>query len=219
VLLIDTYDTVAAAHRVVDLAKRRRDKTIASVRLDSGDLGTLARQVRNVLDAAGLQKIGIFASGSLDESRIQALVAGDAPIDGFGIGTSLDVAADCPALDCAYKLQEYAGRPRRKRSPGKATWPGAKQVFRQRNARAEIERDVLAPASEAHRGERLLEPVLRRGELVAPLPSLAASRERAARELISLPPRLRSLLPEEPYRVEIAPSLEALAARVDAEFP
>ncbi|HEY9182850.1 MAG TPA: nicotinate phosphoribosyltransferase, partial [Gammaproteobacteria bacterium] len=167
---------------------------------------------------AGLGKIGIFASGSLDESRIQALIAAGAPIDGFGIGTSLDVAADCPALDCAYKLQEYAGRPRRKRSPGKATWPGAKQVFRHHNPRGELERDVLAPADEPHRGEPLLTPVLRRGELVAPLPSLEASRKHAARELLCLPPRLRSLLPADPYPVEIAPSLDALAARVDAEF-
>jgi nicotinate phosphoribosyltransferase len=218
VLLIDTYDTVAAAHRVVELAKRRPDKTITALRLDSGDLGALAREVRQVLDAAGLQTIGLFASGNLDESRVQALVAGGAPIDAFGIGTSLDVASDCPALDCAYKLQVYAGRPRRKRSPGKAHWPGAKQVLRHRNAHGQLERDVLALAGEAQSGEPLLRPVLRHGELVAPLPSLAACREHAARELRSLPPQLRALLPMEPYEVEIAPSLEALAARVDAEF-
>jgi nicotinate phosphoribosyltransferase len=218
VLLIDTYDTVAAAHRVVELANRRTDKKIAALRLDSGDLGALARDVRRVLDTAGLQNIGLFASGNLDEGRLQALVAGGAPIDGFGIGTSLDVAADCPALDCAYKLQVYAGRPRRKRSPGKAHWPGAKQVFRHRNARGDLERDVLALAGEAQSGEPLLQPVLRHGELVAPLPSLASCREHAARQLGSLPPRLRSLLPADPHPVEVAPSLETLAARVDAEF-
>jgi nicotinate phosphoribosyltransferase len=218
VLLIDTYDTVEAAHRVVELAKRRPDKTIAALRLDSGDLGALSREVRHVLDAAGLHTIGLFASGNLDESRMQSLVAGGAPIDGFGVGTSLDVASDCPALDCAYKLQEYAGRPRRKRSPGKAHWPGAKQVFRRRNARGEIERDVLALAGEPHAGEPLLQPVLRHGELVAPLPPLVACREHAAAELRSLPPRLCSLLPQEPYPVEIAASLDELAARVDAEF-
>jgi nicotinate phosphoribosyltransferase len=218
VLLIDTYDTIAAAHHVVELAKRRPDKTIAAVRLDSGDLSKLAPEVRRVLDAAGLQKTGIFASGNLDEGRIEALLAGGAPIDGFGIGTSLDVAADCPALDCAYKLQEYAGRPRRKRSPGKTNWPGAKQVFRLRDTRGEIERDMLALAAETHAGEPLLQPVLRHGELVAPLPPLAACRDHAASELRSLPQRLRSLLLQEPYRVEVAPSLRALAARVDEEF-
>jgi nicotinate phosphoribosyltransferase len=166
VLLIDTYDTVVGAQRVVELARRRPDKTIAAVRLDSGDLGLLARQVRHVLDAAGLQAIDIFASGSLDERRIDALVAGLAPIGGFGVGTSLDTAEDCPALDCVYKLQEYAQRPRRKRSTGKATWPGAKQVFRQLGEDGLV-RDVLAPAGESRPGTPLLEPVMRNGALVA----------------------------------------------------
>ncbi|HVY64404.1 MAG TPA: nicotinate phosphoribosyltransferase, partial [Gammaproteobacteria bacterium] len=133
-LLIDTYDTETAARRVVELARRRPDRPIASVRIDSGDLGALARRVRTIFDAASLRDIRILASGGLDEHSVARLVADGAPIDGFGIGTSLDVADDCPALDCAYKLQEYAGRPRRKRSTGKATWPGAKQVWRQRSA-------------------------------------------------------------------------------------
>jgi nicotinate phosphoribosyltransferase len=218
VLLIDTYDTVAGAHRVVELARRRPDKTIAAVRLDSGDLGLLARQVRSVLDAAGLHGIGIFTSGGLDEERIQALLAGSAPIDGFGIGTSLDVADDCPALDCAYKLQEYAGRARRKRSPGKATWPGAKQVYRHLTTAGELERDVLALLEDPQRGEPLLEPVLRHGAPVGEPPTLAAIRNHARRQLATLPPPLRALHPHAPYAVEIAPSLVALAARVDAEF-
>jgi nicotinate phosphoribosyltransferase len=217
-LLIDTYDTVAGAHRVVELARRRPDKTISAVRLDSGDLGLLARQVRSVLDAAGLHSIGIFASSGLDEQRIHALLKGGAPIDGFGVGTSLDVADDCPALDCAYKLQEYAGRARRKRSPGKATWPGAKQVYRHRNAAGEIEHDVLAPLEDTLRGEPLLVPVMRAGALLGAPPSLAAIREHTARQLATLPQALRALYAHAPYEVEIAPTLTALAARVDHEF-
>jgi nicotinate phosphoribosyltransferase len=218
VLLIDTYDTMVGAQRVVDLALRRPDKTIAAVRLDSGDLGLLARQVRCLFDAAGLAKIGIFASGNLDERRIQALVAGGAPIDGFGIGTSLDVSEDCPALDCVYKLQEYAGRPRRKRSSGKATWPGAKQVFRTRNDDGAFDRDILTLATDAHRGEPLLVPVLRHGEPVGDAVSLAAIRHYAAQQLAALPPTLRALDRQAPYGVEVAASLTVLAARVDAEF-
>ena len=218
VLLIDTYDTMIGAQRVVDLALRRPDKTIAAVRLDSGDLGLLARQVRCLFDAAGLAKIGIFASGNLDERRIQALVAGGAPIDGFGIGTSLDVSEDCPALDCVYKLQEYAGRPRRKRSSGKATWPGAKQVFRTRNDDGAFERDILTLATDGHRGEPLLVPVLRHGEPVGDTVSLAAIRHYTAQQLAALPPALRALDRQAPYGVEVAASLTALAARVDAEF-
>jgi nicotinate phosphoribosyltransferase len=218
VLLIDTYDTMVGAQRVVDLARRRPDRTIAAVRLDSGDLGLLARQVRCLFDAAGLAKVGIFASGNLDERRIQALVAGGAPIDGFGIGTSLDVSEDCPALDCVYKLQEYAGRPRRKRSSGKATWPGAKQVFRARTDGGAFERDVLTLATDAQRGEPLLAPVLRHGEPVGDAVSLAAIRRHAAQQLGALPPALRALDRRVVFPVEVSASLSALAARVDAEF-
>src|SRR5690606_17665962 len=131
-LLLDTYDTEAAARKVVALAPRlrARGQRIEGVRLDSGDLADLARSVRRILDAGGLGDVTIFASGGLDETELQAFVRAGAPIDGYGIGTSLTTSSDAPALDCAYKLQEYAGVPRRKLSAGKATWPGRKQVWR-----------------------------------------------------------------------------------------
>ncbi|MGC1094963.1 MAG: nicotinate phosphoribosyltransferase, partial [Pseudolabrys sp.] len=131
-LLIDTYDTETAARKVVALAPRLAAKgvRIAAVRLDSGDLIPLARSVRGILDDGGLSYVSIFASGGLDEDYLAEIVQAGAPIDGFGIGTSLTTSSDVPALDCAYKLQEYAGQPRRKRSSGKATWPGRKQVWR-----------------------------------------------------------------------------------------
>src|SRR3970282_1306077 len=88
------------------------------------------RRVRQILDDGGLPDVTIFASGNLDELKLHELISAGAPIDGFGLGRPLDVSADAPYLDCAYKLQEYAGRPRRKRSEGKATWPGRKQVYR-----------------------------------------------------------------------------------------
>lgn len=218
VLLVDTYDTLAGVRRVIELARRRTDKRIAAVRLDSGDLGTLARDVRALLDGAGLPDIGIFASGNLDEHRIRSLIAGGAPIDGFGIGTSLDVSDDRPALDCVYKLQEYAGRARRKRSTGKATWPGAKQVYRHVDRRGILARDVLAPLDAVEPGEPLLVPALRGGQPVGAAPSLAAIREHAARQLAALPEPLRGLEPQAPLDVEIAPSLAALTRRVDREF-
>ena len=131
-LLLDTYDTEAAARKVVALAPRLAAAGIAirAVRLDSGDLSALSRSVRRILDQGGLADVTIFASGGLDEDSIAALIGGGAPIDGFGVGTSLTTSSDVPALDCAYKLQEYTGTPRRKQSPGKATWPGRKQVWR-----------------------------------------------------------------------------------------
>jgi len=124
-LLLDTYDTGAAAHKVVKLAPRLAAAGIQvrAVRLDSGDLTMLSKNVRRILDAGGLECVTIFASGGLDEDSIAAMMAAGAPIDGFGVGTSLTTSSDVPALDCAYKLEEYAGLPRRKRSVGKATWP------------------------------------------------------------------------------------------------
>ena len=135
-LLIDTYDTEAAARKVVALAHApgREGIAIQGVRIDSGDLGEHARRVRAILDDGGLRAITIFASGNLDEYALRELVAQGAPIDGFGVGTRMNTSADAPYLDCAYKLQEYDGRPRRKRSEGKATWPGRKQVYRRYDA-------------------------------------------------------------------------------------
>jgi nicotinate phosphoribosyltransferase len=125
ILLIDTYNTEAAASKVVTLAPRLQQDhiTIKGVRLDSGDLADHARRVRRILDEGGLTDVRILASGNLDEFVIQGLVADDAPIDDFAIGTRLVTSPDAPYLDCVYKLQEYAGRARRKRSEGKATWP------------------------------------------------------------------------------------------------
>jgi nicotinate phosphoribosyltransferase len=135
--LIDTYDTESAARKVVQLApKLARDGiTIRAVRIDSGDLAEHARRVRRIFDAGGLQEVKIFVSGGIDEFALRDLLASkQAPIDGFGIGSGMDTSYDVPTLDCAYKLQEYAGRARRKRSEGKATWPGRKQVYRQYGA-------------------------------------------------------------------------------------
>jgi nicotinate phosphoribosyltransferase len=217
VLLIDTYDTIKGAERVVELARRLRGRTIDSVRLDSGDFAALSREVRRIFDAAGLRDIGIFASGGLDELSVHTLVAGGAPIDGFGIGTSLDVSEDCPALDCVYKLQAYAGKARRKRSTGKATWPGRKQVFRRYAEGGRFDRDVLTLEGDPQRGEPLLEPVMKaRARLAAP--TLAAARAHAAAQLAKLPDPLRSLERSASYTVEVADALAALAARVDEEF-
>ena len=132
-LLIDTYDTEAAARKVVALAKRLEPAgiSIGAVRLDSGDLDGLSRAVRRILDEGGLAATAIFATGGLDDGELAAFQRSGAPIDGFGIGTSLTTSSDRPALDCVYKLQEYDGIPRRKHSSGKVTWPGRKQVWRQ----------------------------------------------------------------------------------------
>jgi nicotinate phosphoribosyltransferase len=215
VLLIDTYDTEAAAHKVVALAPELAAQGIAikGVRLDSGDLGELARRVRRILDDGGLQTTTIFASGDLDEYRLRELLAQGAPIDGFGIGTRLDTSADVAYLDCAYKLQEYAGQPRRKRSIGKATWPGRKQVWR-RYEQGRMAGDVISLENDAQAGEPLLQPAMRKGRRLAATP-LADIRSRAEAGLAQLPEALRRLDEPHEYPVEVANALQELARQVD----
>jgi nicotinate phosphoribosyltransferase len=219
VLLIDTYNTERAAHKVVALAPKLAAQGIAikGVRIDSGDLAQHARRVRSILDAAGLTTVTIFASGNLDEHRVQELVRSRAPIDGFGIGTRMNTSADAPFLDCAYKLEEYEGRPRRKRSEGKATWPGRKQVHRRYDDAGRFAGDVLALAGDAVSGTTLLQRVLRGGRMLGPGADLTAARARVKADLERLPRDLRSLEASAPYVVEIAPSLRALAGRLDAQ--
>ena len=219
VLLIDTYDTERAADKVVALAPRlaREGIRIKGVRIDSGDLGLHARRVRAILDAGGLAAASIFASGNLDEFRLRDLVTQGAPIDAFGIGTRMNTSADAPYLDCAYKLQEYDGRARRKRSEGKATWPGRKQVYRHYDAGGIAAGDVLTVVGDAVPGASLLAPVLRAARPVAPRVTLVAAREHAKSELARLPERLRALDAAEPYPVAIAPALRELAAEVDRQ--
>jgi nicotinate phosphoribosyltransferase len=224
VLLLDTYDTEAAARKVVALAPRLKAAGIAvrGVRLDSGDLVTLAKHVRTILDAGGLREVTIFASGGLDEDALLDLARAQAPVDGFGIGTSLTTSSDVPAMDFVYKLQEYVGAPRRKHSEKKATWPGRKQVWRHYDANGRMAGDRIMldqaasrfPANRAG-AEPLLEPVMRDGRRLRPSPSLDDVRTRAKRDLERLPESLRRLDPSADYPVEIGTDLVELAAQVD----
>jgi len=219
VFLIDTYDTETAARKVVALAPRLKEAGIAirGVRLDSGDLGALSHSVRRILDKEGLTQVTLFASGNLDEYRLRELLASGSPIEGFGVGTSLVTSSDAPFLDAVYKLQEYAGIARRKRSAGKATWPGRKQVFRHFRDDGTLDHDAVTLESEEQAGAKLLQLVMRGGKRVASAPNLQSARENASRNLAVLPQPLRALeQPGEPYRVEISRTLRELAAQVDA---
>jgi nicotinate phosphoribosyltransferase len=216
-LLIDTYDTEAAARKVVALSPRLASKgiSISAVRLDSGDLIPLSRSVRCILDDGGLPDVSIFASGGLDEDYVAEIVRADAPIDGFGIGTSLTTSSDVPALDCAYKLQEYAGQARRKRSVGKATWPGRKQVWRRYGLDGRFAGDTLSVESDRHPGEPLIEPVMKDGRRLRSTPTLAEIRSQAKCDLEHLPEPLRELESSSTYPVDVADALIKLAADVD----
>ncbi|HEY8095667.1 MAG TPA: nicotinate phosphoribosyltransferase, partial [Methylobacter sp.] len=216
VFLIDTYDTEAAAQKVVDLANALHAQgiKIKGVRLDSGDLADHARKVRMILDRGGLSDATIFASGNIDEYKLEELMAEQAPIDGFGIGTHLDTSADAPYLDCAYKLQEYAGIARRKRSEGIATWPGRKQVYRNYN-NGIMSGDTVTLNNAPCAGQPLLHSVMQRGKTVAGQPTLIEAREYARCQLNSLPMLLRQLSNTPEYPVMISAELQALAKTVD----
>jgi nicotinate phosphoribosyltransferase len=219
VLLVDTYDTIAGVRNVVRLAEELGDAfRIHAVRLDSGDLATLSKETRRILDEAGLSDVGIFASGALDEYEVERLLAAGAPIDGFGVGTRMGVSADAPALDIAYKLSEYGGRGRLKLSPGKPILPGPKQIFRE-EANGVAVHDTIACADERLPGRPLLQPVMRAGKrLAAGGITLTETRAHAAAQLQQLPERLRRNAPADPpYPVSVSERLRALQRDVTRE--
>ncbi len=226
-LLIDTYDTVQGARKAVEVARalRQRGLRLHAVRLDSGDMARLSREVRRVLDEAGLTDVGIFASGAFDEFKIQRLIGEGARIDGFGVGTKMGVSADAPWLDIAYKLVRYDGRPVMKLSTGKATLVGGKQVFRVRSPDGALQRDLITlreeepprPDESGDLAEPLLETVMERGRALRPRPSLPEVRKRFLEEFGRLHPRHKAIVAPEPYPVETSSQLQALQAQVTQE--
>ncbi len=209
-LLIDTYDTVRAAEAIV-----RAGLKPAAVRLDSGDLGALARQVRGVFDAGGLTATRILVSGDLDEYKVWALVKSRAPIDAFGVGTAISVVADAPALGGVYKLVETMrdghASPTVKLSTGKRTYPGRKQVWRTVEG-GTATGDVIGIADEAGgEGRPLLRQVMREGRRLAPSEPVTQMAARAASRLAQLPAGVRAIEGATPYPVRISPALDQLA--------
>ena len=214
ILLVDTYDTLAGVENAISLARELGvEFRVQGIRLDSGDLGALARTARARLDAAGLQQLQIVASGGQDEKRVAALR--ETPIDVFAVGTSTATAADAPTLDAVYKLSAYNGEGRMKLSATKATLPGRKQVFREEEEGVAVA-DVIGRSDEHLPGEPLLRTVMRDGHrLESATTGLGAAQDRARRQVGSLPEALRALEPAPtPYPVSISPALEAAATRV-----
>jgi len=208
VQLIDTYDTLEGARRTAELGR-----PLWGVRLDSGDVVTLARKVREILDAAGLRDARIMASGDLDEYKIRDIIAAGAPVDAFGVGTELATSGDAPSMGTVYKLVEVdicgIKRFTAKFSEHKETLPGAKQLFRL------PDRDVLARAAECCTGgaEALLRPVILAGRLLEDLPDARAARAHASQCIAQLPSPLRSLDTAAQHPVRYSKELTALIER------
>ncbi len=216
VLLIDTFDVEEGARRAakVGLELQASGGKLRGVRIDSGDLVTLTRRVRDILDGEGLQDVSVVVSGDMDEYRISELLDAGAPIDAFGVGTQLGTSGDVPSLGCVYKLVADHRGPKIKLSSGKATLPGRKQVYRF-DAGGVCERDVIALEDEEGLGGRpVLEPVMRSGRRLRPAAPLEAIRERAQESLRTLPDALRRLEVADAYRVELSPTLRELVEQM-----
>lgn len=214
VLLMDTYDVIAAARRIVAEGLRP-----PAVRVDSGNLFELIPAVRSIFESAGLRSTAIFASGDLDEWRIQALLEAGVPVDGFGVGTSVATSIDAPALGGIYKLVEIERGgtmvPVLKRSPGKRGYPAAKQAWRLfQEGRAVA--DVLGLAAEEGPagGAPLLRQVVAAGKRLVPRRPLMELRGECLQALDSLPPELRAPDAKGPYPVTISTELQLLTDRL-----
>lgn len=206
-LLLDTYDTINAAHLAVEFGSQ-----LKGVRLDSGDMTSLAKQVRAILDKAGMQQTKIMASGDLDEFKIAAMLAAEAPIDLFGVGTELSTSRDAPALGGVYKLVEVETNghiePKMKLSRAKATYPYRKQVWRESDVNGHFIGDVIAMDSETNRrGEPLLRQVMRDGEIIESS-VLSEIQIRAQQQLAQLSARYKSLSKAERYPARYSTELE-----------
>ena len=235
VLLIDTYDTIQGAKTACLVGKEMEAQgyRLRGVRLDSGDLLRLSKEVRALLDSAGLTYVKIFASGDLDEFKINQLTQQSAPIDGFGIGTRLATGANfnpltgeggASALPGVYKHVERIDgsdvTPTMKFSdePGKSTLPGRKQVYRFHNANGCYERDVISLWDEAPQGgEALLAPIVRQGKLVYNFPSIKELQARATEELSKLPECHKTLTDGDECPVTLTPQLHQLRTRLRGE--
>ena len=215
VLLLDTYDTVAAAAKAAEVGREMEERghRLRAVRLDSGDLAALSREVRRILDEAGLDYVRILASGGLDEFEIDELVRAGAPIDGFGVGTRMAVSGDAPWLDAAYKLVKFAGRPVMKLSTGKVSLADEKQVFRLRDAGGRLRGDVIGLSDDSPpeaNAESLIQTFMENGEIVETLPGIEELRERFREEFACLDDRFKAIRRPSKYPVRLSRRLRKL---------
>jgi nicotinate phosphoribosyltransferase len=217
---VDTYDVHAAIEKIIALGRKP-----GGVRLDSGDVLADSLWVRKRLDRAGWNDVQIFASGELDEDRIEVLLRSGARIDAFGVGTALSTSADSPNLGVIYKLVEVdlgdTVRSAAKFSQEKSTYPGRKQVFRFTGEDGKISSDVIGLDTESFPGsEPLLVPVMRGGRRIkaageVPLAPLQRARNRCLAERARMPERiLRLSAAEPPFPVHHSAQLEELHDQV-----
>ncbi len=216
-LLIDTYDTLAGAHKAVKIAREMSTNghRLNAVRIDSGDLLSLAREVRRIFDEAGLTDVKIIGSGGLDEYDLESLSQANAPYDSYGVGTRMGVSADAPWLDMAYKLVEHNGRPVLKLSTGKVSSPAKKQVFRFVDGQGRLKRDVIGLREEDLPGaEPLLKKAMEKGRITGTTTAPKGIRESFLREFSCLGDQNKALQNPAVYQVELSPRLTQLQEEI-----
>jgi len=222
ILLIDTYDTLSGAEKAVEVAKEMAQQGVdlKGVRLDSGDMARLSKEVRRILQKGGLGKTMIFASGGFDEFKIKKVLDEGGDIDSFGVGTKMGVSADAPYVDMAYKLVKYNGHPVLKLSPEKQTLAGEKQVFRFTTSKGKLRRDIIALRDERlEDGEPLLKKVMREGKIVKQSSSLSRIQKIFQDEFSRLEDRLKSIERRRcEYPVVLSPKLKSLQSRTIRKY-
>ena len=213
VFLIDTYDTLKGARNAVTigLEMQKSGHSLKGVRLDSGDMATLSREVRQILDQAGLCDVKIYASSGFDEYQIEAQLAQKAKIDAFGVGTKMGVSADEPYLDIVYKLVRFKNRNVKKFSPGKTTLAGPKQVFRKKGTDGKFIEDIIAMrAEEIPHARPLLKKVMYKGQIQSTFAPLDVIRNHCRQQLAGLTSDLKKANSSANYPVSISARLAAI---------
>ncbi len=219
-LLIDTYDNLQGARKAAEVGKEMeaRGERLQYVRLDSGDIAAISKEVRKILDDSGLDYVRILASGGFDEFKIAQVLAAGGPVDSFAVGTKMGVSADAPYFDCAYKLVKYAGRPVMKLSTGKVTLVDQKQIYRRYAPDGQMLRDTIALRGEAApAGAPLLEKFMAGGRVTRKLPTLPESREFFHSQFALLPESYKALGEPAQFPVDLSPGLQDLQSRVEQE--
>ncbi|MGH7774248.1 MAG: nicotinate phosphoribosyltransferase [Candidatus Binatia bacterium] len=219
-LLIDTYNTLAGTHKAVQVAREmaKKGQRLRGVRIDSGDLASLAREARRILDEAGLVDVKITGSGGLDEYDLAALSDANVPYDSYGVGTKMGVSGDAPWFDMAYKLVEHNGRPVLKLSTGKVSLPGRKQLFRFVDGQGRLEKDVIALRNENFPGtEPLLKKFMEKGKTKEPYPTLKEIRESFHEEFNRLDEPTKAIRNPTVYPVELSPGLQQLKEKIEQQ--
>jgi nicotinate phosphoribosyltransferase len=217
IFLIDTYDSVEGARHAAAVAKemQKRGHTLIGVRLDSGDMVSLSREVRKIFDDAGLYDVKIYASSGFDEFKIAKVISEGATIDAFGVGTKVGVSADAPFVDVVYKMVRFKGRDVRKLSPGKVTLAGEKQVFRKSDQNGRYLEDIIGRRDEIiAEGKPLLEKVMENGHLLRPHPQLQMLQEKFKENFAALDDGYKSIQNHKAYPVKLSTRLENLQERV-----